>query len=195
MLPITEFLGYSCATAGTILSRVTGIHLDQAGTSLFSFVPQERDEFGPRSVVDVLCKAATRECLHLESFDRDHVVVAYEASARLMEVVVATTNRCRMTPSHCDARFTTVPGATFLPRERTLRDSQPALRQASGLEAGNHCAVGECGKGRDPEIHADPTPALAQEWCRHLDGKTHRPSLDIAPKNAALDDGLRGYRP
>ena len=116
MLPITELLGHSCATAGTILTRVTGIHLDQAGTSLCSFIPQERDEPGPRSVVDILCKAATREPLHLESLDRDHVVVAYEASARLMEVVGATTNRCLMAPSHCNARFTPGPGASFLPR-------------------------------------------------------------------------------
>src|SRR5476651_1006050 len=100
MLPIAEFLGYSCATAGTILTRVTGIHLDQPGTSLCSFVPQERDEPGPRSVVDILGKAATRESLHLESFDRYHVVVAYQSRARLMEVVCATTNRCRMAPLH-----------------------------------------------------------------------------------------------
>ena len=118
MLPIDEFLGHSCATAGTILTRVTGIHLDQAGTSLFSFVPQERDEHGPRGVVDVLCKAATRESFHLESFDRYHIIVTYQARARLMEVVGATANRCGVAPSHGSARFTTAPGAF---QRRTLK--------------------------------------------------------------------------
>ena len=127
MLPITEVLGHSCATAGTILTRVTGIHLDQAGTSLLSFVPQERDELGPRSVVDILGKAAAREPLHLESFDRYHFVVAYQARACLMEVVRATTNRCRMAPSHGNARFTTAPGAPFLPCARAARFANDAL--------------------------------------------------------------------
>ena len=78
---------------------------------------------------------------------------------------------------------------------RALRISQATLRQASGPKAGNHRAVGECAKGRDPEIDADRALALAQGRCRQLSGKTHDPAFHIALKEAAPEDRLRRHWP
>ena len=94
VLPVTEFLRHFRAASGTILTRVTRIHLDQPDTSFCSFISEKRDELGPRRVVDILGKTATRESLHLEGFDRDDVVVTYQSRACLVEVVRATTGRC-----------------------------------------------------------------------------------------------------
>ena len=47
VLPVTEFLGHLRAASGTILTRVTGIHLDQPGTGSLSLVREKRDERGP----------------------------------------------------------------------------------------------------------------------------------------------------
>src|SRR5258706_3098288 len=113
MQPIIKVLGDSSAAARTILTRVSRIHLDQSGTSLFSFVPQERDELGPRRVVDILRETATSEPLHLEGLDCDHVVVAYQARTRLMKVVCATANCFCMASPHSGASLCTTLGTTL----------------------------------------------------------------------------------
>src|SRR6185436_15668616 len=100
MLPITKLLGDSGAASGAILRSVAGIHLDQLGTSLCSFVPQKRDERRPRSVLDIFGKTAACEPLYLECFDRDHAVITYQARACLMKVVSATANRCRVASTY-----------------------------------------------------------------------------------------------
>jgi hypothetical protein len=62
---------------------------------------------------------------------------------------------------HLDARLATTLGAAFLPRERALHGSQAVLSPTSRLEAGNHHAIGKCGKGRDPEIDLDAVASWA----------------------------------
>src|SRR5258708_22318872 len=177
------------------MTRVARVDLDQPDTSLRSFVSEKRDELGPRRVVDIFGKTATREALHLESFDRDHVVVTYQSRARLVQMVRATTSCCRMASTHADACLAATLGAAFLPRERALRDSQAALRQACRLEAGNHRAVGKSGKGGDPEIDADRPIALAQGPGRQRGGKTNHPPLYVTPKDAGPDDRIRRHLP
>src|SRR5258706_9747756 len=141
MLPVTEFLRHLYAASGTILSGVSRIHLDEACTSFCSFVPQHRDELGPRSVVDIFGEPATRKPLHLERFDRDKVVISYQARARLVEVVGATPGGSGMTSPYANPCLLPSLGAASLAREGTLSNSQTPLGKARRPQAGNRSSV------------------------------------------------------
>src|SRR5207244_9230826 len=111
---IAEFLRYLRAARGAILCGVSRIHLDQRDTGSFSLVPKHRDEPRPRSVVDVFGKSATGEALDVERFDRDHIVVASQASARLMQMVGTTARCCRVAATPFRPRLSTPLGAARL---------------------------------------------------------------------------------
>src|SRR5687767_14538467 len=103
-MPLIELLGHSRATGRAILSRISRIHRDQPRTGSFSLVREHRDETRPRSIVDVFGKGATGEALDSKGFDHDHLVVADQPCARLMQMVGTTAGRCCMAAPQFEPR-------------------------------------------------------------------------------------------
>src|SRR5688572_25103634 len=93
------------AAARTILGSVLGIDLDHRGTSLCSFVPHERDESCPGSVVDIAGETPAREPFHIESFNRNDVIVSDESRSALMQVVQAPPCRSRVAARYLLSRL------------------------------------------------------------------------------------------
>src|SRR5687767_1067336 len=195
MLAIPEPLRHLRAAARAILTRVARIHLDQAHTGPLCLVAQHREELGPRRVVDILGKGATRERLHPESFDRDHIVVAHQPRARLMEVIGALAGDRGMATAYHDACLPPSLGTRMLPRHRPLCAPQASRRTACCLETGNCASVGQGGEGGDPKVDADCARSIADWRCRQLDCESHVPTLHIPPKGAVLNYCQLRHRP
>lgn len=134
------------AAAGTIRAGVIRIHFDQAGTSIFCFVPEHRDELRPRSIMDVLGQGASRQALHIQLFHGDHVVVTHEARGRLVQVVEARPGELRMVPGECHARLASASAAPHLACERAVCLPKPPFRSPRGFQGWNEPAVGEGGR-------------------------------------------------
>jgi hypothetical protein len=173
---------------GAILSGVSTIHLDQAHTSLFSFVAQQRDELPPRGVVDVLGQGASRQTLYVELLHRDCVIVTDQPGARLMEVLSAPARRLGMTARRACAGPAPSPGAALLARERPLRDPNSPLSFSSRSEARNEASIRQSCEGRDTQVHTDRCFNSSRIRVGNLDHEAHKPALAITLECAALDE-------
>ena len=192
---LTECLLHCRAATGTFLAGVSSIHLDNSHTGPFSLVAKHREEFGPRSVMHMPRKRTARQRVHIERLDRNHVVVAHETRACLMQKRRPRPRRCSVTASSLYSCLAPIFRIALLSGERPLRNSQPALRAPRGSDARNEASVGQGGKGAYAKIH--PDSSITTPRCRsgNVEREADLPSLRVADEGTGTNRQTRRHGP
>ena len=182
------------AAAGTVLCCVIGIHLDQATTGACCLVAKHRDEFCPGSVIDRLRQSPPRQALYVEFLNRDHIVVANQTSARLMQMVGPSAS-CRCVAT-CDLK-PCLPAslrASHLSCVRALNNPQPAFRPSSRPQTRDESSIGEHSEFRDSEIDSDNPIVGPGRTEGHVQSKSNGPTLDSAVEHAGSNGRVHRQR-